>query len=436
MKTIKAAAAVLGLIGIASAAQAAKVVTLGETVSAAIETNLATKLAQADGEAAKARAIEAAASLLPSVIGRASQGRTFEENLAAQGLAGGPVPAMIGPFDTFDARLRLTQTLFDYSLIKRAQSAGRGRVLAARFVEVAREQVAAAAELAYVEAARARMAVEAAQADSELAGRLLDQAQEQEKQGTANGVDVVRARARASVAAAALLRAQVGERNALIRLKRVAGWPLGDDVAVSEDLAPGAEALPPVADSIARAQNSRPEIAAADEQVRIDELTIAAAQAERAPSLVANADVGLSGNLPDSTARRTSGIGAGLSIPLFTGRLIEGRIDAAKAAKTGSAARAADIRDQVDEDVRLSYENITEVREQLRADLESRDLAEQELRMARDQYAAGTGDNVAVVAAQAALAQARDAVVASLAREADTRINLAAALGAAKDFKF
>ncbi|HXT01329.1 MAG TPA: TolC family protein [Elusimicrobiota bacterium] len=432
---MKTAAAILGSIFLGSAAQAAKTVLLAETVSAAVETHLTVKLAKADTEAAKARAIEAAASLLPSVIAGASQKRTFEENLAAQGLSGGPVPAMIGPFDTFDARVRLTQTLFDYSLIKRAQAAGRGRDLAARLEEVAREQVAVAAELSYVEAVRAFKAVEAAQADSDLAGRLLEQAHEQERQGTATGVDVVRARARASVAAAALLHAQVGERNALIRLKRVAGWPLGEDVSVTADLAPGSEALLPVDVSIARAQGARPEIAAADEQVRIDALTITATRAERGPSLAANADIGLSGNLPDSSARRTSAIGVGLSIPIFTGRLIGGRVEAAKAEKAGSTARAADIRAQVEEDVRLAYENISEAREQVRADMQSRELADQELRMAEDQYAAGTGDNVAVVAAQSALAQARDAVVDSLAHEADARINLAAALGAAKDFK-
>ncbi len=55
--------------------------------------------------------------------------------------------------------------------------------------------------------------------------------------------------------------------------------------------------------------------------------------------------------------------------------------------------------------------------------------------MAQDQYAAGTGDNVAVVTAQDELARARNRVVSSLAEDYDARINLAAALGGARGFK-
>jgi outer membrane protein TolC len=415
---------------------AATAVGVRQAIGATIETNLAGKLAKADSEAARAQVLQAASALLPSLLASASQSRTFEEDLAAAGLSGGPIPAMIGPFDTFGARLRLTQTLFDLSFIKRYQAAGAGRELAVRQEEVVREQLAAAAALSYVEAQRARQSVAAAKADDSLAASLLSLAEDQNKQGLATGVDVVRAKARASNAAVALLRAQVARRNADLRLKRLAGWPLSEEIELSDELRATATALPPLEESLSAASRSRPEIAAAEEQRRFAELSLSASRAERAPSLVAGADFGLDGNLPDGGVRRTASVGVGLSLPLFTGGLISGRIDESLSRKRRSDAQLEDVRTQVEEDVRLAYQDVSEAQEQVSASAQTQDLAEQELRMAQDQYAAGTIDNVAVTAAQTELAQARDAYVSALARNYDVRINLASALGAARNFGF
>jgi outer membrane protein len=419
----------------AAPARAERRVGVRDAIDSAIETNLTTKLAQAETEAARAQALEAASALLPSVLGTASQSRVFRQNLAAIGLSGGPIQPLIGPYNSFDARLRLTQTLFDLSSIKKFQAAGAGKELAARQEEAAREQVAAAASLAYVEALRARKAVAAAQADDELAKRLSAQAQDQEKAGTANGVDVVRAQTRESAAGVELLQAQVAERDAAIRLSRVAGWPLGDQLFFLEDLSTAAISAETLEHALAAAQELRPEIAAARERARENALLVAAAQAERAPSIVGLADAGLSGNQPDSGARTTGSIGAALSVPIFTGGFIRGRVAAARAEKSRADALLADAVAQVEEDVRLAYEHLSEAVRQVSAAEQTRSLAEQELKMAEDRYEAGAGDNVAVVTAQAELAQARSSFVSSLAGEHDARIDLAAALGEARDFK-
>lgn len=428
---LAAAALMLGPVP----ARAERRVGVRDAIAAAIESNLTTKLAAADTEDARAQALQAASSLLPNLLGTASQSRVFRENLAAIGLNGGPIPPMIGPYSSFDARLRLSQTLFDLSSIERFRAAGAGKELAARQEEAAREQVAAAASLAYVEALRARRAVAAAQADDELAKRLLNQTQDQEKAGTATGVDVVRAQTREAAAGVGLLQAQVSERDAAIRLARVAGWPLGEELSYAEELSSAAVAAEPLERALAEAQVARPELAAAREQARRSGYLVTAAQAERAPSLIGMADVGLSGNLPDSGARTTGSIGAGLSVPLFAGGAIRGRVAAAKAEKSRADARLADAAVQVEEDVRLAYEHLSQAARQVSAAELTRALAEQELKMAEDRYEAGTGDNVAVVTAQAELAHARSDFVASLAGEYDARIDLAAALGAARGFK-
>ena len=429
------AAAAAALFFGAVRAEAARTVGVRDAIDAAIETNLTAKLAKADTEAARAQALQAASSLLPSVLGTASQGRVLRENLAAQGLSGGPIPALIGPFNSFDARLSLSQTLFDLSAIDRVRAAGAGKEFAARQEEAAREQVSAAAALSYVEALRARRSVAAAKADDELARRLLSQAADQEKEGTATGVDVVRAQTRAAAAAVELLQAQVAERDAAIRLSRVAGWPLGEELAFADDLSTSPAAVEPLESALARARDARPEAAAARERAREDGLLVSAARAESAPTISALAAVGLSGNEPDGGARAAGAVGAGLSVPIFSGGLIQGRVDAARAERSRSEARLSDVLVQVEEDVRLAYEHLTEAEKQVSAAEQTRGLAEQELKMAEDRYEAGTGDNVAVVTAQAELAQARSAFVSSLAGDQDARIDLAAAIGAARGFK-
>jgi outer membrane protein len=61
-------------------------------------------------------------------------------------------------------------------------------------------------------------------------------------------------------------------------------------------------------------------------------------------------------------------------------------------------------------------------------------LAEAELKMARDRFSAGAGDNVEVVAAQEALARGQDSRVAALAGYQVSRVNLAMAVGGMEAF--
>lgn len=434
---MKISIAVLSLtLAAGAAAENLPAVGVRDAIDAAVATNLTTKLAQAEDETARGRTLQAASSLLPRVLGTASQSRVFRANLASQGLTFGGINPMIGPYDSFDARAQLTQTLFDLSSIRRYRAAGAGEELAVREEALAREQVAAAAALAYIEAVRARKSVQSAQADAELAVELLRLAEDQHAHGTATGLDVVRARTRLSDADVSVQRAAVTERQAGIALKRVAGWPLSREIELKDDLTPGATAVAPAEQSLPDAVASRPEIQIAESQRRVDQELLGAAQGGRAPVLVGTANVGLSGNLPDSGARTTGGIGVGLSIPIFSGGLISGQVREARGALEKSEARLADVRVQVEEDVRLAFEAGREAVLEVAGAEQTVALAEQELRMSKDQYAAGTGDNVQVVTAQDELTRARDTYVAALARHQDARVNLAAASGRAGSFGF
>lgn len=189
------------LPGVAALTSAVTELNLEQAIQLAVQNNLATLLAKERQREARGIARELRAGLLPNIAGTAYQANVTQ-NLAALGFQPGTFPGItntfIGPFNNFDARARLAQTIFSLSAIRNYQ-AGRAGVRIAELEEsLAREQVANATALTYLEALRANRSVVAAQANVELAQALLTLAQDQRKAGVATGVDVTRANTQAS----------------------------------------------------------------------------------------------------------------------------------------------------------------------------------------------------------------------------------------------
>jgi outer membrane protein TolC len=422
--------ALLTLLPVTVNATGAKSVGLGDAVSAAITNNLSIKLAAAQDDAARAAVLQNASALLPTVLGTASQTRTFKYNInAVMGMGG-----TVGPFNTFDMRLQLTQSLFDYASIERYKAAKAGTELSEQAKELAREQVAAAAELAYIDAARAHNAVVMAQADFDLAKKLLELAQNQHDNGLVTGLDVARAKTRLSDAQVFLLNAQSSERQSAIRLKRVAGWPLDTELALIDDIDTAAQAAQGVEELVCAASSARPELKMYRTQARMDLMALSAAKSARLPVLSVSGNYGLSGNQADSNAFETSGIGAYLSVPLFTGGSITAAVRTAQSAVAQSGAKLEDARIQIEEDVRLSGEIAQEAQQETELARERVALAQQELAMSQDRYAQGVGDNIEVVTAQVELANVHNSYVTAVAKNQTARVNLALAAGKAQSF--
>lgn len=433
MKRIALLASLLALAGPARAEEAPTPVSLRDAIAASVGTRLDAVLAGEKTVQARARAMQAASGLLPQLTATLSEQRTFKINLAAEGLAFPNFPSELGPYDTFDARAHLSQKVFDWGTIRRAQSEKAAAVAASDEEKAAREQVAAAAALAYLDAVRAQRDVSAAQADKQVADSLLSLARDRKAQGAATGVDVVRAQARSADADAALLRADIAETEAQLLLKRVAGWPLGRALTLTDDFTAASSTAPALEASLTAAFSGRAELAAAEERARSEELGAKAAFGDRAPSVVVMGDYARSGTVP-SDSKNVGDIGAGLSLPVFTGGLLKGKQDEAESRAREAKATLADVRQQVELDVRTALERLSETAAEEAAAEQSLALSARELTMAQDRYAAGIGASVDVIEAQAQLARARSAQVAALARYHSSRVNYAAAIGRAGEF--
>jgi outer membrane protein len=412
---------------------------LQDAIRLSLKNNLTTLLANERSNEAKGLRTQARSYLLPNVSGRASQ---FNEtqNLAALGLTsiGGPfsIPPFLGPFKSFDARLVLEQSIFNLSSIRQYQAGKAGVRIADLQEQLAREQVATGTALAYLDAIRTERNVQTAQANLELARTLLTLARNQKNAGIATGVDVTRAETRVAQEQVSVAQAETNATQAMLQLLRIVGLPLRSEPTLSDPLRFNNDPLPSDQTAIAAARQQRPEIRIAEEQVNQLNLERKSVKAQLLPDVEFLADYGNSGITPANTALATRNVGVRLNVPIFNGGLTLGRIQQAESRLRQVQLQLTDTQAQVEEDVRNALQTLGSSAEQVRAAEQSVTLAERELQMARDRFAAGVGDNIEVVNAQTSLAVSRDAETNALAQYNAARINLAAALGRAEQFRW
>jgi outer membrane protein TolC len=183
---------------------------------------------------------------------------------------------------------------------------------------------------------------------------------------------------------------------------------------------------------LAGAYRDRPDYLAAQELVRAAEAKRAAVAAEVLPSVHVTADYGAIG-LSRRTALPTFDIFGGLQIPIFQGGRTHGRLLEADADLRRRRAEAADLRAEVDYDVRSALLDLKSTSEQLQAATEARDLAGQQLAQSRDRFAAGVADNLEVIQAQEAVTLANEQYISALYGFNVSKALLAQSLGTAEE---
>ncbi|MGB7266834.1 MAG: TolC family protein, partial [Terracidiphilus sp.] len=83
----------------------------------------------------------------------------------------------------------------------------------------------------------------------------------------------------------------------------------------------------------------------------------------------------------------------------------------------------------VDEDIREALLNVDSAAQQVSVAADGQRLAQRELKMAQDRFAAGTANNVEVVTAQDELARAEENYILAVSSHVDAKFALARAMG-------
>src|SRR2546428_4608858 len=253
---------------------------------------------------ADARVRQARAALLPSIsVSGAWLNRTFNSKSLGIEFPDIPttpptpaVPELVGPFNNYDARFNVTQTLFDWSSVKRVRAAGAQADGSRAERGVTVEGSVLTAAIAYVRAVRAQAVVAARQADSGIAAELVGLAEAQRAAGVSPAIDVTRARAPLATAPGPLLLAQNQLDPGRIDVTRALGLDPATPLAFTDSLAPslGAADVPVQRDSaVTAALATRPDLRAELARAAAARQTGSAIRAERLPRLEVAGDYGV-----------------------------------------------------------------------------------------------------------------------------------------------
>jgi outer membrane protein TolC len=182
------------------------------------------------------------------------------------------------------------------------------------------------------------------------------------------------------------------------------------------------------AKAVEAARRNRTELKAQLEREHSARLGYNATKFERLPTLGAFANYGDLGS-GITAAVPTRAIGVSLRVPVFDGGRRDARRVESGAQMHEEQIRTADLRDQIDLDVRLAMDSLRSADAQVKTSEEGVQLSEQELAQAERRYKAGVTNSVELTDAQTRLSRARENHISALYNYNLARIDLGTAMG-------
>lgn len=426
--TALGALSALGALAVGASGAAAPVrLSMQDAMRLALDSAPATQISQFEIDAAVATRREAIGALLPDVDLRLRRStRTF--NLEASGF---PAPAgsdeVIGPFDGYDARVRLQQPLLDLASWSRLREASHSADATRSDRERTLEDAAQGAAVAYLRAARSSATRDARDSDLQLAEELLAAARDREAAGTVAGIEVTRAETRVTAARSARLSADHAWERAQVDLALALGVDPSSRFELADQL-DGTATGDSIGASVERALVARAELERDEAKLRATEARIKGIGREGLPALRLSADYGWDGIALDRM-HATGQLALELTTPLFDGQRRNSRQERERARLAAQESARRALRDRIAAEVRTSALDLASANEQAAVTEEQLRLAELEVTQARDRFENGISGNLEVIEAQSSRVQAQDARIDARFRVAVAQIDLKRALG-------
>ena len=403
---------------------------LHDAITRALKYNLGYVLQHESELSSSGQRLQALQPLLPTIQGGARVA-VSQTDIAAEGLRIPGFPQVIGPYGTTDFRGSLVMSLLNLPALENYLAARHNFQAARLSAQDAKDMVVLTAGNAYLLVLSDQSAVINAQAQVDSSKVSLDQAVANHQAGTSPLLDEVRARVDYQTQQQTLIQQQTQLQKDRIALARAIGLSLDQDYALT-DTAPYAALDAITVDEATReALANRKDLAATAQQAKAAGSVAKGAHEERLPSAGFTGDYGASGvNLSDLHG---SGEAIGqANMPVFEEAKIRGDERIADAQKRQQSAALSNMRGQVMADVRNSLLDIESAEKSVAVAKSNVELATEELSEAQQRFAAGVSDNLAVVQAQASVAQANNQFVSSLYQHNVAKLSLARAMGTAQ----
>ena len=372
------------------------------------------------------------ADLLPQIDAMASQQRTWWENIGALGFPG--FTGAIGPFNTFNASIMVSQRILDFSALAHAQ-AGRLKWKASQLqVELASQQVVLAVGLAYIQALGYQAQLSASDEDVHLAEKFLTLSEHQMDAGLASQVDVARDRTQLAQQKARQVQLRLNVIKSQLELKRLIKIPLSAPIVLTDMLNNWEYVNLNVSRAIAQAQHERMEMLVAHADSDFSLAQLKASKREYLPKIDVIGQWGETGVTAQRDVTHAANAMVSISVPLWDSGRIAGEVRENEGLNEEQQIASDDLNWKIEEDVRVALETLDSSRAEVNAQKQVGDFAQTELTLAQDRFAAGLGDNIQVINAQDALVDARDKYVQALAQYDQAQLNYFAAVGEPKSF--
>lgn len=370
--------------------------------------------------AASERVREAQSGLMPSLAiqGAATDGPAGAPAFGSpglQGLAGDPLKKHFG------GGLNVLLPLYDFGRTQHLVGARRALLEAAR-ADVATQQanVILSVQEAYLDVLRRQQLVGVQQANVRQREATVTQARAHVEAGLRAEVDLTLAQANLEEARVALTATENDLHLAFANLNNAMGETKLTEYRL-EPPAPPSVAVPPSDTSMRQAVAQRPELQNAAQQVISAEQSVRAAQSELLPRVDSIASVGAVNPGKLIAENKNYAVGLMLTVPLYTGGAVEGRIAEERERRAAAEAARREVEEAIKLQVARAWLNVQTRTTQLRSAQAQAEAARSSLQQATERYrlqlntfeellsaeAAGVRAETAIIDAQYDLQQAR-----------------------------
>lgn len=386
--------------------------------------------ASADVRAERLRALSA---LLPQL---SLQGRQAYENLSYKeiGLKLPPIPGLpplastSGGFGYQDARVGVTQTLYDGALRNRYRARKSEEQSSALSIEDSRDVVVLAVGTAYMQAIASAARLETARAQLVSANELDRQTANRVKSEVSPEIDSLHAQVERQSAEQRLTNAANQLEKDKLTLARIIGFAVDQEFELTDRLEYRPLAGITRETATEEALRSRADVRGAAASVQAAEFSVRAEKAQRLPVISVTANYGGAGaNL--GGFNQVYSVAGNVSMPIYTGGRIRADIEQARADLTRRKAEYEDLKGRVAYDVRIAWLDLTASDAGVKVAERNKELAARALTQSQDRYANGVTNYLEVLQAQEAVTVASENYVQSLFSFHVAMISLARAMG-------
>lgn len=401
---------------------------LSEVIKRGLSYNLGGLLSAESMRAASGVRLLALSQLLPQISARLNETQQ-QVNLEAYGFQGFPgMRTIVGPYNVFDVRASVSQTVLDLSALNRYRAENEN-LKAAQFANTnTRDLVVYVCANLYLQTVASYSRIEATRVQVKTAQVLYDLAVNQKSAGVVPGIEVLRAQVELQAQQQRLIVAENQEAKDKLALARAIGLPLGQQFTLTDRMSFLPITAMSLEEAVERAYRERPDYQGAQARVRSAELDRKAAKARHYPTVGFNADYGIIGQRPwDSHG--TFAVATFLRVPIYQGGSVRGQEMVADSALRQRQAELEDLRGRIYYNVQTAFLDLKAATERVQVAQSAVKLADEQVRQSEDRFRAGVTNNVEVVQAQEALATASENHIASLQAHSAAKLALARAIG-------